>query len=260
MRPTRTKSSSFSLPDFAEPPVETTPFAAPQSRQSTSAALVIFARAPVPGRAKTRLIPLLGEAGAAQFQCALLGDSLGKVRPFHTGTALYLFLAGSTSGLGGLVKIPTQVEVALQKGSTLGDRLESAFRKLFKHHQRAVITGTDSPLLPPATLRLALHELRTCDTVLGPCPDGGYYLIGLRASRSQPILRGLLREVRWSTRFAFRDTLGSITRRGLSCSVLPEWNDVDRPADVLRLRRWLHRHATARRLAPQTWRFLKTFL
>ena len=240
--------------------METTPFAAPQSKTSTSAALAIFARAPVPGRAKTRLIPLLGEAGAAQFQCALLGDSLRKVRPLHSGAALYLFLAGSVSGLDSGVKIPPPVKIAPQKGSTLGDRLESAFRKLFKDYQRAVITGTDSPLLPPAMLRLALHELKICDAVLGPCPDGGYYLIGLRDLRCHPILRGLLRGVRWSTHFAFRDTLGSITRSGLSCSVLPEWDDVDRPADLLRLRRQLGRHVTARRLAPQTWRFLKTIL
>ncbi len=240
--------------------METSPVPPHKFRRSTSAALGIFARAPVPGSAKTRLIPLLGDAGAAQFQRALLADTLRKAARLRTRAALHLFLAGSKSELGGGVKIPEQMKIARQDGTTLGDRLESAFRKLLKYHQRAIIIGTDSPLLPPSAFRLALHELSACDAVLGPCPDGGYYLIGLRASHSRSLLRGLLRQVRWSTRFAFRDTLRSLTTRGLSISVLPEWDDVDRPPDVLRLRRRLGSDPIARRLASQTWRFLKACL
>ncbi|MGH9430981.1 MAG: TIGR04282 family arsenosugar biosynthesis glycosyltransferase [Terriglobia bacterium] len=231
-----------------------------QVKRSLAAALAIFARTPVPGRAKTRLIPLLGEVGAARFQGALLADVLRKARGLRVEASLSLFLVGRNSERAAAVKIPPQVALCRQRGATLGDRLESAFRKLFRHHERAVIIGTDSPLLPPGMIRLALRELNVCDAALGPCADGGYYLIGLRAARSSALLRGFLRDVRWSTRFAFRDTLASLTARGLSCSVLEAWDDVDRPGDVLRLRRWLGRHPAARRLAPATWRFLQASL
>ncbi|MGH9454693.1 MAG: TIGR04282 family arsenosugar biosynthesis glycosyltransferase [Terriglobia bacterium] len=227
-------------------------------KRSTCAALGVFARAPVPGSAKTRLIPLLGAVGAARFQSAMLADTLRKVSRLRRAASPYLFLAGRKSGLTGAVKIPPEVKLARQTGGLLGDRLESAFRRLFKQHQRAVIIGTDSPLLPPSMIRLALHELNQCDSVLGPCPDGGYYLIGLRAAPAP--LRDVLRDVRWSTRFAFWDTLRSFTSCGLSCSILEEWEDVDLPADVMRLRRSLGRNPGARPLARETWRFLQDSL
>lgn len=124
-----------------------------------------------------------------------------------------------------------------------------------------VVIGTDSPLLTPRILRLALDELRVCDAVLGPCPDGGYYLIGLRARADQNMRalgrRGVFARVRWGSAFAFRDTLRNLVRSGLSCSVLEPLGDVDRPPDWRRLARELARSPVARRLAPATWLFVK---
>jgi uncharacterized protein len=224
----------------------------------SSAALGIFARTPVPGRAKTRLIPLLGEAGAARFQRALAADAVRKTQKLRGDASLWLFLTGRKSELDAAVELPHEMEMHRQSGITLGERLESAFREIFRDHARAVIIGTDSPLLPASVIRLALRELNVCDAALGPCPDGGYYLIGLRAPRCAEVLRGLLQTVRWSTRFAFRDTLAAFTARGLSCSVLEPCEDVDRPADVKRLRSWMRVHPAARRVAPATWKFLRS--
>jgi glycosyltransferase A (GT-A) superfamily protein (DUF2064 family) len=114
-----------------------------------------------------------------------------------------------------------------------------------------VIIGTDSPQLAPSLLRLALEELRTTDSVLGPCPDGGYYLIGLRKT-----CRGLFSGLRLGTEFAFGDTLDSLIGHGLSCSVLEPCPDVDWPEDLVALKKSLAIDPSARRLAPQTWRFL----
>ena len=139
-----------------------------------------------------------------------------------------------------------------QQGSDLGERLERAFRRLLAAHSAAVVIGTDSPLLPARVVREALGELRTCDAVLGPCPDGGFYLIGLRC-----LPRGLFRGVRWSSRFAFRDVLGSLSSRGLIASVLSPLADVDRPADLLGLAQQFFFLSAARRLAPTTWGFVK---
>ena len=112
--------------------------------------------------------------------------------------------------------------------------------------------GTDSPLLPPRVVRQALVELRACDAVLGPCPDGGFYLIGLRR-----LSRGLFRGVRWSSRFAFRDVLGSVTSHGLVASILSPFPDVDHPADLLGLAQQFFFLPASRRLAPATWGFVK---
>ncbi len=143
-----------------------------------------------------------------------------------------------------------------QRGADPLERLENVFRRLLSGHAGVVVIGTDSPTLPPRLLREAIRELRVSDAVLGPCPDGGYYLIGLRRPR-HGALGGIFRGVRWGSAFAFRDTLRNFLRRNFSCSVLEAWADVDRAQDVRRLRSELARSGAARRLAPATWRFLK---
>ena len=130
-------------------------------------------------------------------------------------------------------------------------KLQRAFRQLLRQHPRVVVVGTDSPLLAPAMLRLALAELRTTDAVLGPCPDGGYYLVGLRR-----ICHGLFSGVRMGTKFAFEDTLRSLLDHGFSCSLLEPYPDIDLPKDLVALKESLAKNSSARRLAPQTWRFL----
>ncbi len=226
------------------------------SRLSDRRALTIFARAPTPGKAKTRLIPVLGARGAARFHEALISDSIRKVNALRERVTRYLFLTGrapaSSSGL-------RRYTLARQRGRNLGERLERAFRRLLHRHTRAVVMGTDSPALRPRLLREAFRELEICDAVLGPCPDGGYYLIGLRR-KSVRIDSGLFRGIRWGTRFAFRDTRRNLLARGFSCSILEPVGDVDRPEDLRRLRRELARKSALRRLAPRSWAFLKSWV
>lgn len=258
----------------------------PSPVRGNSGAIGVFARTPVPGKAKTRLIPLLGREGAAEFQAGLISDAVRKVSVLGSSRESitpYLFLAASTHpnrsrGDPGASNLP----VLRQRGANLGVRLERAFRQLFRRHAAAIIIGTDSPLLPFKVLRAALKELRTCEAVLGPCPDGGYYLIGLRATslgalstrkpatavpsspsgprrgraRRVSASAGIFRRVRWGSGSAFRDTLRNLLDAGLSCSILEPFPDVDRPEDVRRLKRQLAYSPAARRLAPATWNFL----
>ncbi|PYV07946.1 MAG: hypothetical protein DMG23_14885 [Acidobacteria bacterium] len=81
-------------------------------------------------------------------------------------------------------------------------------------------------------------------------------MIGLRQVETG-IPRGLFRNIRWGSAFAFRDTLRNILRNNLSCSVLEPMGDVDRPQDFRQLARELARNRAARRVAPATWKFLK---
>jgi hypothetical protein len=275
-------------------------------RKALIPAIAVFARAPIAGHAKTRLIPLLGAQGAASLQAALISDTLSKVAGLQGCVQPYLFLAGNSitfgrrraeaifSGLSGAPphlrsreKVPvgarrgvplpefsagyvgphgapsdspqlfSEFRVIRQQGKNLGDRLENAFRRLLRFHPSCVVIGADSPLLPARVLRQALWELRACESVLGPCPDGGYYLTALRRPVAPGVLRAIFLGVRWSTAFAFRDTLRNLLRLGLSCSVLEECADVDLPRDLERLKKVLSRNRKARRLAPAAWNFLK---
>ena len=210
-------------------------------------ALAVFTRTAAPGLTKTRLIPLLGARGAAALHAAMVADTLRKVESLPAEIARYVVFARAP-----IAGLPPHFIVRRQSGRDLGERLEQSFRALLRQHQSAVVIGTDSPLLPPRVLRAAFKELRISDAVLGPSLDGGYYLIGLR--RQTP---GLLRDVRWSTPYAYEDTLGNFVQHGYSCSVLEPCGDVDLPADVVRLKDTLRQDARARRLAPATWKFLK---
>ena len=231
-------------------------------------ALAVFARSPIAGHAKTRLIPLLGQHGAATLQAAFISDTLRKVARLKGSVQPYLLLAGDSITLrriaGRAPRGPSwpparirKFRIIRQQGKDLGDRLENAFRRLLLLHPSCVVIGTDSPLVPACTLRQALRELQTCESVLGPCPDGGYYLIALRRPADPGMLRGIFRSVRWSTAFAFRDTLGTLLRRGFSCSMLEGYPDVDLPRDVRRLKENFSRNRTARRLAHVAGAFLK---
>ena len=207
----------------------------------------------MPGEGKTRLTRLLGPEGGAQLQGALLSDAVRKVA-WLRGVARYLFFAGRAPSrlmnFGGRLETASYVLVP-QQGADLGERLERAFRQLLGHHPSALVMGTDSPALDAQRLRQALNELSCCEAVLGPCPDGGYYLIGLRRFGSH-----LFRGVRWGSSFAFQDTLRNLMERGFSCSVLEALPDIDRPADFRRLAKSLSRHPQLRRSAPATWSFV----
>jgi uncharacterized protein len=119
-----------------------------------------------------------------------------------------------------------------QTGDDLGARLDHALTHclLQRGAGKVVIMDTDSPTLPAAYLAQAFARLDTADVVLGPCDDGGYYLIGL----NRPAPR-LLREVTMSTPHVVRETLALAAAEGLKTALLPPWYDVDTVAELERL-------------------------
>jgi uncharacterized protein len=214
-------------------------------------ALAVFARAPIAGAAKTRLIPLLGPRGAADFHAALVSDTLQRVNALGDRVAPYFFLAGDKFPVSSSLSDYT---LKRQHGEDLGERLADAFRALLKRHRRVLVTGTDSPLLSRQGLLRALERLRASDAVLGPCPDGGFYAVGLRR-----LEKGLFENVRWGSASAFQDLLANLKTRDFSFAIVGSVEDVDRPEDVERLKAALVESAAARGLAPSTWRFLRDF-
>src|SRR5215467_14575969 len=139
-----------------------------------------MARAPVPGRCKTRLAAAVGPARAADIYRAMLLDTLARFE--LTGAARCVVMAAPEDDgervLGAIV--PPRWETVPQEGAGLGARLASAFRTLGAGGDAVALVSSDSPTVPIEQVREALARTREPRRALvGPCEDGGYYLIGL---------------------------------------------------------------------------------
>lgn len=198
--------------------------------------LLLFGTVPEPGRSKTRLAPALGEDGAARLYRAFLEDSLGLARRVAADRRT-LWLAGDRRGLDRLRGRYEDVRVRAQRGPDLGARMAHALDRSFREGAgRAVVVGTDHPTLPPALLERAFRALAGADLALGPSEDGGYYAVGLRR-RAWPRGEELFDDVPWSTERVLDVTRSRAESAGLTRRELPGWYDVDRPAELERLRR-----------------------
>ncbi|MFQ5804984.1 MAG: TIGR04282 family arsenosugar biosynthesis glycosyltransferase [Phycisphaerae bacterium] len=191
--------------------------------------LVIFTRYPEAGKAKTRLIPMLGEAGAAKLQQDMTQHTLAWAeRLKRSGEAMVevRFEGGSEASMRsrfgyGFYYVP-------QGQGDLGARMARAAGEAFHGGADAVVmVGTDCPDITANLVRSAFEALRINDLVLGPAHDGGYYLIGLR----RPI-RSLFADTAWGTGRVLEETVGRATELGISYTLLQELRDVDRPEDL----------------------------
>ncbi|MGO8705049.1 MAG: TIGR04283 family arsenosugar biosynthesis glycosyltransferase [Candidatus Brocadiia bacterium] len=191
--------------------------------------LIVFTRWPEPGASKTRLIPVLGAAGAADLQRQMALHTISHAREVarRERVALEVRFSGGAADrmqewLGGGMDCRPQGE------GDLGARMEVAFRDAFSRGAaRVVLVGTDCPGLEAPVMRAALAALRRKDLVLGPATDGGYWLIGLR--RPAP---GLFADMPWSTDSVLERTRDRARSLGLSVRLLEPLRDVDRPEDL----------------------------
>jgi len=181
--------------------------------------IIVFAKAPVPGEAKTRLIPRLGAWGAARVHAGLVLHALriataaDRVVELH-GTRRHSFFR--TLG----------IPFKLQKGRDLGERMHHALSR----NPGAILIGTDCPGLKVADLRRAARWLRSgYQVVLAPAEDGGYALIGARHVSAE-----MFRGIAWGTSHVYEETVKRL--RGYRWRALRTLWDVDRPADLDRLR------------------------
>jgi uncharacterized protein len=197
--------------------------------------LLVVAKQPAAGQTKTRLCPpLTGDAAAALYAC-FLRDTLDVMRQVPHVECGIVYLP--ESALDYFSILAPDMQLSLQQGGDLGERLDHLLTAALESGaSQAVVMDSDSPTLPPDYLVQAFDALAgSCDVVLGPCEDGGYYLIGMK--RPQP---RLLRDVQMSTPHVARDTLALAEQLGLKVALLPTWYDVDTAAELDRLRAELH--------------------
>jgi rSAM/selenodomain-associated transferase 1 len=197
-------------------------------------ALILLAKAPIPGQVKTRLCPPFTKTGAAALYSCLLEDAaeeMARVARVHR----YLFY--TPTGSARIFRRPpfSGFEHIPQSRGNLGKRMAVAFDTAFgRGCARAVLVGADCPALSASLVRAAFWELATrAGAVIGPSNDGGFYLIAL-AARAPSLFRG----VNWGTGSVLSEVSQRCRAAGIPYSLLPSAQDIDTPEDVSSLTRW----------------------
>lgn len=211
--------------------------------------LIIFTRYPQPGQTKTRLIPALGAAGAADLQRQLTEHTLSQVQQLCSLSPLSveIWFAGTTAEPAtGLQCMQTWLgdtwTYRLQQGNDLGERLSHAIQTAFADGiQQVVVIGIDCPDLNTQRLQQAFVALEQADLVLGPATDGGYYLIGLRSQQTLETTNNpgdlfwsfpLFQAIDWGSDQVFQQTVAVASQLGCSIAYLDRLTDIDRPEDL----------------------------
>jgi rSAM/selenodomain-associated transferase 1 len=210
--------------------------ACPDSKLSARCALAVMAKAPRPGRVKTRLCPPLTLEQSAALNICFLRD-----------TARNIFEVSAAGGADGLISytpvgeescfdglLPVGFSLIAQRGDGFGERLLYAAEDILACGYGAVcLIDSDSPTLPAGALRQAIKALSEPGDriVLGGSEDGGYYLIGMKTAHAAPFER-----IGWSTGSVYAETVERVRQTGIELVELPTWYDVDDGATLEILR------------------------
>lgn len=194
-------------------------------------ALIVFAKAPVAGRAKTRLIPALGAEGAAALAERMLEHALAAAVAAQPDAVELCVTPDAAHPLfRRLLQAHPDLRMTVQGEGDLGARMQRAFERVLRAHDRALLIGTDAPAVDATLLRRAAVALDEHDAVLVPALDGGYALVGLRSP--QP---ALFADMAWSTPQVMAATRDRLRAAGLRWAELPAVADVDEPQDLVHL-------------------------
>ncbi len=190
--------------------------------------IVIFAKAPVPGKVKTRLIPALGAEGAAGLAKQMLFTTCREALLARVGKVELCFGHDPTwSG-----DLPSGVVVTDQGPGHLGERLTRAASRVTAGGDGVIFIGTDCPSLDARRIANAARELESNDAVLLPTFDGGYALVGI--NRFEP---SIFDGIAWSTASVATDTIARFRALGWSLHIGDMLRDIDEPEDLLHLAR-----------------------
>jgi len=186
--------------------------------------MILFAKAPIPGRVKTRLATAIGAQPAAELYRAFVADTISKLAEFrdvadielHTDT---LTDAWTEQGVARDLQVASGLELKL---------LHALAGALQTGRPQVMVLGSDSPTLPRGHIQRLLDS--KADVALGPCEDGGYYAIACRRVHSE-----MFTGVEWSTSHVLEQTERAVRASGLSVERGDLWYDVDGPEDLARL-------------------------
>ena len=207
-----------------------------------------MARAPVPGRVKTRLCPPLDAEQAAEFYECVLRDVLHELAASERWDTWVAYAERSRDYFQQLPE--PGIALLPQRGASLGERMHAVFTDLcHAGYSHVVLVGSDIPTLKAVSVTRAcdLLERSRSDLVLGPADDGGYYLIGLNGPEE-----GLFTDIVWSTAAVLEQTLAKARQLGLRVRTVAGTYDIDVAEDLKRLRRDLKNSRALRVSRPRT--------
>ncbi|HPT50214.1 MAG TPA: TIGR04282 family arsenosugar biosynthesis glycosyltransferase [Accumulibacter sp.] len=193
--------------------------------------IAILAKAPIPGLAKTRLIPRLGAAGAAALQGWLLQRAVATARAAGLGPVSLWCTPDTAHPEFVACAAGDQVRLRQQPDGDLGQRMRTAMAES-PTPAGTLLIGSDCPRLSAPLLRQAATALRTRPACLVPAEDGGYVLIGLRRADGR-----LFSGIDWGSAKVMAQTRSRLSEIGWRWQEFPPLPDIDRPADIERLHR-----------------------
>ena len=200
--------------------------------------LIIFLKYPEPGKVKTRLAHDIGNEKACEIYKLLAENVINNVfieNPPTYDVHFFFTPADKEKGIKGWLKpiLDNSQEITAQyspqEGNTLGERMSNAFKQTLQRedYKRCIIIGTDCPEIDAALIDDAFDVLKEKDIVIGPCKDGGYYLLGM-----SKLVSDLFEDIDWSTDRVFKQTMEKIRKNNLSCDILKILADIDTQEDL----------------------------
>jgi hypothetical protein len=199
--------------------------------------LIVFAKTPKAGFAKTRLIPALGAEGSAALAKRLFEHTIQRVSPLslRAKTALELCVAEAEDDRFfkpwlELQNLSAQWQLTHQQGADLGSRMQTALERALAHAPRAILIGTDAPSLDHDSIDAAFTALESKDAVFAPAFDGGYTLIGLRAP-----IPSLFHDIDWGSADVMQTSRDRLRAAEKTWHELAPMHDIDEPNDLIHL-------------------------
>lgn len=192
-----------------------------------SVRVLVFARAPVAGAAKTRLIPALGADGAAALQAELVRDAVARATAAGVGPVELWGTGDDPAGFLSALAHRHGAGFHWQSGDDLGERMLHALAVATRAGDAALVIGSDCPALDPGAIREAATHLERAPAVLGPAADGGYVLLGL-----QRIDPRLFRDMPWGADTVLGETRRRLAQGFTTWGEIAERPDVDVPGDL----------------------------
>ncbi len=184
-------------------------------------ALLVFVKYPEPGQVKTRLAVSIGDQKAAAVYRLFAETCMQRYQKIsHTDCIVYCTPKEEKERI--MKWLGHQFIYDIQPEGDLGQRLTTGFQTQLQQYAKVIALGTDSPDLPSEYIEEAIASLEDHDTVVGPCNDGGYYLIGMKSNCTS-----LFQDIEWSTNLVLYQTLMNAKEHHISMDILPGWYDVD---------------------------------
>lgn len=193
-------------------------------------ALILFLKYPEKGVVKTRLANELGDDFTLELYKHFIADILNTGKKIAADIFIIYSAIDGTKSEDFFWR--EEYPCLPQKGADLGIRMYNAFQEVgAQGYRKLALIGSDTPDLPATYIYEAFFRLDECDIVLGPSVDGGYFLIALR---QDTINDAVFNNIPWSTSQVLRETTKIIRQKGMTCHLLPEWEDIDEVDDLRR--------------------------